>query len=98
MHLFRNCFLARDAPLTLDNRARGALLVAPSSAVISHHTAATLWGGAVPDSSDVHVTVSSDQSFQTAGVRTHESSRARSVTFRRGIRITTPEQTFIDLA
>jgi hypothetical protein len=98
VRLYRGVYLSRQAPATLEIRARGALLVAPSTAVISHHTAAALWGGAVPPSSAVHVTITRTQSFQTSGVRTHESDRARDITIRRGIRMTTPEQTFIDLA
>ena len=98
VRLYRGVYLSRQAPASLEVRARGALLVAPSTAVISHHTAAALWGGSVPHSSAVHVTIARAQSFQTAGVRTHESDRTRDTTIRRGIRMTTPEQTVIDLA
>ena len=98
VRLYRGVYLSRQAPASLEVRARGALLLAPSTAVISHHTAAALWGGSVPHSSSVHLTIARSQSFQTAGVRTHESDRARDTTFHRGIRMTTPEQTFIDLA
>jgi hypothetical protein len=97
VRLYRNVYLARGEPAALDVRARAALLVAPSTAVVSHHTAALMWGGVVPESSAVHITISRAQSFQTGGVRTHESDRVREVTFRRGVRITTPEQTFVDL-
>jgi hypothetical protein len=98
VRLFRGVYLARDTPVSLETRARGALLAAPKGAVVTHHTAAGLWGGSVPPSSAIHVTISRAQSFQTAGVRTHESDRPREITFRRGVRVTTPEQTFIDLA
>lgn len=97
VRLFRGVHQSRDVPVTVQARARGAMLIAPSSAVISHHTAAVLWGGSVPASSDVHVTISRKQSFQTAGVRTHESDRPRATTVRRAVRMTSPEQTFIDM-
>ena len=98
VRLYRGVYLPRQVTASLEVRARGALLVAPSTAVLSHHTAAVLWGGSVPHSSAVHLTIARAQSFQTAGVRTHESDRARDTVIRAGIRMTTPEQTFIDLA
>jgi hypothetical protein len=97
VRLFRNVLLARGMPVSLNTRARGALLVAPGSAFISHHTAARLWGGSVPESSDVHVTISRQHSFRISGIRAHQSDRPRATTCLGGIRITTPEQTFIDL-
>jgi hypothetical protein len=97
MRLQRNVYVARTAPLDLSVRARAALVCAPRSAVISHHTAAVLWGGAVPESSEIHVTVPRRESLQVSGVRTHRSDRDRAVTRWRGVSVTTPEQTFADL-
>ena len=37
-------------------RAEAALLLAEPGSYLSHHTAAQLWGGTVPDHADVHVT------------------------------------------
>ncbi len=98
VRLYRGVYLSREMPASLETRARGALLAAPNSAVISHQTAAVLWGGSIPPSSAVHLTISRSHTFQAAGIRTHESDRARMTTFRRGLRVTTPEQTFVDLA
>jgi hypothetical protein len=97
VRLFHNVYIGRGSALSLASRARGALLIAPSTAVVSHHTAAQLWGGSVPESSALHGTISRAQSFDVRGVRTHESDRPRDVTTRGGIRLTTPEQTFVDL-
>ena len=63
VRLFRNVLIARGLPVSLYTRARGALLVAPGSAFISHDTAAGLWGGSGPESSDVHVTISRQHSL-----------------------------------
>src|SRR5690349_6065305 len=98
VRLYRGVYLSRGVPVTLEVRARGALLAAPDTASISHHTAAVLWGGSVPPCSSVHLTISRSQTVQVAGVRTHQSDRVRMTTFRRGLHITTPEQTFVDLA
>jgi hypothetical protein len=97
-HPFHDTYLARTAPRTLATRARAAALGAPDTAVISHETAAVLWGGAVPECSWIHVTVPPGESFVRAGVRTHRLSGHRLVAQRDGLRMTTPEQTFIDLA
>lgn len=98
VRLFRNVYVARVTQQSLDVRARGALLTAPDSAFVSHHTAAMLWGGSVPQSSGVHVTISRSDSLQVDGIRTHESVlRRHVVTMRNGVRLTTPTQTFIDL-
>ncbi len=97
VRLYRGVYVARTVPLTAEVRARGALLLAPPPAFASHHTAGAIWGGVVPASSCVHVTIPRALSFQTAGVRTHESDRERAVCVRHGIRLTTPEQTFIDM-
>ena len=98
VRLHRNVYVARDTPLTPRIRAQGLLLIAPPSAVMSHHTAAGLWGGTVPDSSRLHVTVPRSETFRVAGVRTHQSDRDRACTTAFGVRLTTPEQTFIDMA
>jgi hypothetical protein len=97
VRLFRNVLIARGLPVSLYTRARGALLVAPGSAFISHDTAAGLWGGSGPESSDVHVTISRQHSLHISGIRAHQSDRPRATTWIGGIRISTPEQTFIDL-
>ena len=97
-HPFHDTYLARTAPRTLATRARAAVLGAPDTAVISHDTAAVLWGGAVPESSWIHVTVPPGESFVRTGVRTHRLSGHRLVAQHDGLRLTTPEQTFIDLA
>ncbi len=98
VRLHRNVYLARETPLSLPVRARGLMLVAPPSAVVSHQSAAVLWGGTVPESSRVHVTVPRRETLRVEGVRTHQSDRDRACTTAFGVRVTTPEQTFVDLA
>ena len=43
--LFRGVYLPAETPVTLLQRVRGALLVAPEGSYASHHSAAGLWGG-----------------------------------------------------
>lgn len=98
VRLQRNVYVATGADVTLPKRATAALLVAPRGAIVSHFTAAELWGGAVPSSSSVWVTIRRSQAFTGAGVRVHQSDRVRETTRRFGLTLTSPEQTFIDLA
>ena len=82
MRLQRNVYVTRTAPLDLSVRARAALVCAPRSAVISHHTAAVLWGGAVPESSEMSwrsVTIARPLE-STGGRRVTERSAARRAT------------------
>jgi hypothetical protein len=98
VRLHRNVYVARRATRTLALRAKAALLAAPPGSVVSHHTAALLWGGSVPASSDVHVRIPSGETLRVEGVRTHLGSPASITTWRRALPITLPEATFCDLA
>ena len=97
-HPFHDTYIARTASRTLATRVRAAVLGAPETAVISHETAAALWGGVVPESTWIHLTVPPRETFVRAGVRTHRLIGNRPIAHRLGLRLTTPEQTFIDLA
>jgi hypothetical protein len=97
-HPFHDTYVARAAPRTLAARVRAATLGAPDTVMISHETAGLLWGGALPECSWIHVTVPPGESFVRAGVRTHRLGGQRPTARRQGLRLTTPEQTFIDLA
>lgn len=88
-------------PLTLTRAAR---LLVPT-AVASHQTAARLWGGLVPDTQETHVIVTSARwRRRRPGLHCH----VRSTTDTRpvpgtqdgggNLLVTTPEQTFVDLA
>src|SRR5690349_8688166 len=71
VRVFRGVYVHADAVRTLALRARAALKIAPSTAMVSHHTAALLWGGTVPSQSHVHITVPSPDNCQVTGIRTH---------------------------
>jgi hypothetical protein len=78
-----------------------AVLAAGKGAVLSHATAATAWALRPPGAGAVHVTVPGDPGRKRrAGVRVHRSRTLtpRDATSHRGIPITTPARTIIDLA
>lgn len=87
---------AELSPLTL---ARCAVLVVPDAAA-SHHTAARLWGGVVPDTAEVHVTVTTARARRRRpGLRCHARPGSTTTTLPgEKVLVTSPEQTFVDLA
>jgi hypothetical protein len=95
--LFRGVYVRDDVEVTDEVRARAALLVAGAGSYASHHTAALLWGGVVPYEPDLHLS-SPGARAKRAGIVAHRAKRGQAVTTLQGIRLTTPEQSFRDLA
>ncbi|QDP96781.1 DUF559 domain-containing protein [Microlunatus elymi] len=84
----------------LRERARAALHVAAPGAYVSHHTAASIWGGITPSESRIHITVPADgYRNQRRGVVVHQyrelDADVRTVA---KIRISSPAQCFCELA
>ena len=97
--IFYDCCIASTIPITTELRAKAALGISPSGSHVSHLTAAQLWGAAVPNVSDVHVTVPGDAGRTVRrGVKAHAAADGTATTRIRALPITTPEQTFLDLA
>jgi hypothetical protein len=71
----------------------------PSGSYISHHTAAELWDAAPPADGATHVTLpTACGRLVRQGVSSHYRSDSAQTTLRKGLPISTPEQTFLDLA
>ncbi len=80
-------------------RATAVLKVCPPGSQVSHFTAAELWGAIVPSQPLTHVSCPQPGArSERRGVGCHRLSRNAGVAQFRGIRISSPEQTFIDLA
>jgi hypothetical protein len=94
--LFHDVYVDRAAELTPVLLARAALLVVPD-ATVSHHSAARLWGAIVPDDGLVHLACPSRRA-QVEGIRSHRFGLTKATTVWRGVPVTTPMQTFLDLA
>lgn len=97
--IFYDCYVASTVPITTELRADAALGISPPGSCVSHFTAAQLWGVVVPDVSDVHLTVPS-QAGRTVrrGVKAHAAAEGSATTRINALPITTPPQTFLDLA
>lgn len=97
--IFWDAYVSCDVPITPLLRARAVIRLVPAGSYISHHTAAELWGAAPPPSGGTHITLPSACGRQVRrGVRSHYRSQRGRTTLRKGLPISTPEQTFLDLA
>ena len=66
--------------------------------MLTDHTAAALWGGVVPDSPNIWVGVARSRRMLMEGVTVRRYTTPPPQTRRRGLPVTTPERTFLDLA
>ena len=96
--LLTGVYVGSDVTVTVPVVAAAALLVSPPGTVLSHHTAAVLWGAVVPHSSDVHVSVPDGRRLVGEGLRAHRPTSRPVADLRRGLPVTSPERTFLDLA
>jgi very-short-patch-repair endonuclease len=99
--LHRGIYLIGPAPPALPARARAAALACGEGAVVSHRTAAELWGLLPPEAgSETHVTVCGRNPGDRTGIHTHRVRRLpeEEVTVKDGIPLTTPARTICDLA
>jgi hypothetical protein len=97
--IFWDAYVARDIAITPLLRAKAVLKLVPRGSYISHHTAAELWGAAPPPNGATHVTLPSACGRQVRqGVRSHYRRQPAQTTLRKGLPISTLEQTLLDLA
>ena len=78
----------------------GALLACGPTAVLSHRSAAALWGlHRYPASAPVHVTVPPGRSVTRPRIQVHRAAISRGdVRLREGIRVSSPPRTILELA
>lgn len=96
--LFWGVHISASVAPTLALRCRAALLIAPSPALLTHHTAAILWGATVPPSPAIHVGILAGARLRAEGITTHRYAGLPASARRNGLPVPTPEQTFLDLA
>ena len=95
--LVRGVYVGAQTPVTHELLAQGALLLAEPGSYLSHHTAARLWGGIVPDHPDVHVTYPRMRA-QCSGISAHRPKARQQVVRWKGLPVTGPIQTFLDMS
>jgi hypothetical protein len=96
--LFKGVYVGRSVTLTPLLLAQAALLLVDPLSVVSHQSAARIWGGVVPDDGLAHVSCAKRRP-QVHGLAAHRVSRGgQEYATVRGVKLTTPAQTFLDLA
>jgi hypothetical protein len=103
VRLSRDTYLPRSIASDLPARVAAVLLTAPEGAVVSHFTAAAIWGLAIPlqrDEPPVHLTVATGSSVRGRKDRCIHRSPfvSAEVTRSKGFPVTTPARTWRDLA
>jgi hypothetical protein len=97
--VFYNLYVSANVRITPQLRARAALRLASPDSYISHYTAAELWSLPVPHDDHTHITVPGQgDRLRRQGVKSHVGQPNARRTVRTGIPLSTPGQTFIDLA
>ena len=99
-HPFRGVYGEACADDSLLSRAFAVARILPPSARFSHATAALLLGAPIRPTDDLHVTVPRGQATprRRPGLITHERLRPDDPVLVAGVAVTSPAQTFIDLA
>jgi hypothetical protein len=97
--LHRGVYAVGHTVLNRHGRYLAATMACGRGAVLSHRSAAALWGIRPTDAARIDVTVSHTSGFRsTAAIVVHRSRRPIEATTRDGIAVTTPGQTLADLA
>jgi very-short-patch-repair endonuclease len=96
----RAVFIVGRPELDLNGRCMAAVLACGSLAVVSHQTAAELWGIRKPGGGPIEVSAPATIQRKLAGVRLHRrrSLRETDRAVRDGIAVTSPARTLVDLA
>lgn len=97
--IFHGVYLPNSRSVGVAERAAAALMVCPAGTYVSHHTAGALWGGWVPDTSEVHVSVPDGAvRSRRRGIWAHRADPATVPTRQRGITVSPPVAVFLELA
>ena len=97
--IFRGVYIADRVPDSPFVRIEAALVLHPPTAFASHVSAARIFRLPVPDSPDVHVTVFEPKDRRRrAGVVPHVTTTPAHVVTWKGVRVSAPFQTFVELA
>jgi very-short-patch-repair endonuclease len=98
--VYRGVYIVGHLALSPLAKERAAVLACGPRSVISHRSAAYLWGLIDERSSTTSVTMTGRACRNRAGLRLHEVARLSSadIRTREGIRLTSPARTIVDLA
>ena len=97
--IFHGVYIRADVKVTTEVRARAVMLIAKDGGYVSHHTAARLWGGWAPVSTDTHISTPGVESrTERRGIRAHRAEPGVVPVVRNGIPLAPPARVFLQLA
>jgi predicted transcriptional regulator of viral defense system len=97
--IHRGVYAVGHPTLTREARYLAAVLACGDGAVLSHRSAAALWGLVPSGAASIEVTVPLPSGFRsTEAIRVHRSRRPTESTTRAAVPVTTPARTLADLA
>lgn len=96
--LHRGCYVRSERADDLATRVQAALEMVPGAYGLSHHTAAEWYGATVPHTPDIHLAIPHRLRCELPGIRAHRYRERPHLWNRRGIPLTSPTQTFTDMA
>lgn len=97
--IFHGIYVRAGVRLTCRTRAVAAMLVVPVGSYVSHHTAAVMWGGWAPETTEIHVSSPGPLARTTRrGIAAHRADPALRVVVRSGVPLAPPARVFLDLA
>lgn len=97
--LFHGVYLPAQVLVTELDRAREAIRVSAPGTYASHQTAAIIWGGWVPDTSETHISVPEGATrTKRQGIRAHRAPASALPLKHHGLLVSSPLQTFRELA
>jgi hypothetical protein len=94
----RSVYVNAQVPDDLVLRAHAALLGQRDGIVISHQTAAQLWGGSVRPSAQIHLAVHGDHRIKRSEIKLHRYRYPMDTSRVLGLPVTSPLMTFAHLA
>jgi Protein of unknown function (DUF559) len=98
--LFQGVYLPAGEAVTVLQRARAALMIAPDGSYASHHTAAALWGAIPPMTIETHICVPMPGATRSIrkGIVAHRADARFAAVRHRGLLVAEPAPVFAQMA
>jgi hypothetical protein len=97
--LFHGLYIRTGSKIGVHAMAAAALHICPPGSFASHETAAALWGAAVSDLNEVHVSVPKGSSrSERRGIVAHRATTDQNPRLHRGLLVSEPTRVFLELA
>ena len=98
--VFQGVYLPASEVISVLQRARAALMIAPDGSFASHHTAAALWGAVAPETKDTHISVPEPGLTRSIrrGISAHRADPRFLAVSHRGLLVASPAAVFLQMA